>query len=629
MPESKAIMQTAVTKGLPHDDSSTEESSGSHKRNSSAVQNFIESQEIPAKNTKIKTRRVVQNNVDDGKTSMSGAHIQYKQPNKDVYTPKKERKRKSTYKPLHANDNLTGYHFDDSPGTGVIFDGWYRIPVDRLHKSDIQKHIQALKVQGTELNYITRKPPAPIDNYCLTKNWFCVPRHYGVSMFGNNFTLGFPDIPKSPTLHNMLQGTPDESELKQITVSCKLLELFDPVKGGTALLAKPPGTGKTWDALNISSMIGEPAIVIVNTKLLATQWVDSVKKHIPGASVELLTSKNKKNPKHLDFGVVTIQSMTAWMMKSDENSPLSPTNLRNRFSILIMDECHHYSAFTFSRCIHVLMTKYAIGLSGTPDRQDGAEKILEHHIGPISFTMAKPYTSVVNVKVLRPFSKTLLAKHNDLPPVIMLDSDTVKKRSYNNTKTYKASEVDRMATLLELCCHDRRNQMLANTIVDFARNRKVLAVSERVVHLELMARKLHELRPDLPLGVIVSDVNDKERAMLIKNSRVLMGTPNMFSESYNDPEISVLVMMTPMSNLRKLWQLVNRILRAGSGWDEVHIVDMYDQYDKCFYKFNKRNTLYKKHNFKVYFDETDQDTLDISEMFQGDGSQVIIEECNV
>jgi len=50
---------------------------------------------------------------------------------------------------------------------------------------------------------------------------------------------------------------------------------------------------------------------------------------------------------------------------------------------VIIDECHHISAPRFEMVLNEVRAKYVLGLTATPDRQDGHQKIIFMLAGPI------------------------------------------------------------------------------------------------------------------------------------------------------------------------------------------------------------------------------------------------------
>jgi type III restriction/modification enzyme restriction subunit len=55
---------------------------------------------------------------------------------------------------------------------------------------------------------------------------------------------------------------------------------------------------------------------------------------------------------------------------------------------VIVDECHHLSAFTFEQVMKQVKAKYIVGLTATPERKDGHHPIIYMQCGPIRFKLS-------------------------------------------------------------------------------------------------------------------------------------------------------------------------------------------------------------------------------------------------
>src|SRR6185503_8424377 len=56
---------------------------------------------------------------------------------------------------------------------------------------------------------------------------------------------------------------------------------------------------------------------------------------------------------------------------------------------VIVDECHHVSAFTFERVLRQVKAQYVLGLTATPVRKDGHHPIILMQCGPIRFNVSR------------------------------------------------------------------------------------------------------------------------------------------------------------------------------------------------------------------------------------------------
>ena len=86
------------------------------------------------------------------------------------------------------------------------------------------------------------------------------------------------------------------------------------------------------------------------------------------------------------------------------------------YGMIIADECHHASAFTYEQILKTTNAKYIYGLTATPTRKDGHHPILFMHCGPIRYR-DDPKKQAEN----RPFDHYIVPRFTSLR--IPLDSD--------------------------------------------------------------------------------------------------------------------------------------------------------------------------------------------------------------
>ena len=69
------------------------------------------------------------------------------------------------------------------------------------------------------------------------------------------------------------------------------------------------------------------------------------------------------------------------------------------FGLVIYDECHHLGAEVFSRALLKTNTRYTLGLSATPKRQDGLSNVFEWYLGPKIYEVYKREQETVDVEL--------------------------------------------------------------------------------------------------------------------------------------------------------------------------------------------------------------------------------------
>lgn len=95
---------------------------------------------------------------------------------------------------------------------------------------------------------------------------------------------------------------------------------------------------------------------------------------LPDTEIGVIAGGKKKPTGVID--IATYQSL----INLKDNSILS---LVQDYGHVIMDECHHVSAPRFEMVLNEVRAKYVLGLTATPERQDGHQKIIFMAAGPI------------------------------------------------------------------------------------------------------------------------------------------------------------------------------------------------------------------------------------------------------
>jgi superfamily II DNA or RNA helicase len=146
-------------------------------------------------------------------------------------------------------------------------------------------------------------------------------------------------------------------------------------RGGILQLAC--GKGKTVVAIDLIARRGVPAIVIVDTTQLVKQWRDSIMFFLGLKEEEIgMIGDGEfdwKKP-------VVIASYTTLANRADD----FPEEARRWFGTIIWDEAHHVAAPKFSKSAD-LFGGMRLGLTATPDRDDGMHVVYNHHIGRVLY----------------------------------------------------------------------------------------------------------------------------------------------------------------------------------------------------------------------------------------------------
>lgn len=301
----------------------------------------------------------------------------------------------------------------------------------------------------------------------------------------------------------------------------------------SCIINAPPSWGKTFTGLAIAEKLKQKTLVVTHTVNLRNQWVGEYK-NLTGIKPGIIGSGNFD----IDHPLVVGNIQTLY-----RNIP----NIKKQFGTVILDEVHHVSANTFSRLIDTNFARYKIGLSATIIRKDGKHVVFKDYFG---HTLYKPP-----------------AENRMIPTVDVVKTDI---RFPDGAKTPWASRVNTLAN------NEEYQHLIAMLGAAYAaKGHKVLIVSDRTRFL----RKVTELIGEKAVCVI-GEVPQEERKVLQDQvasgeKEILCGTQAIYAEGINIPELSCLILATPLNNEPLLEQLIGRICRKCSAKLNPIVVDIH------------------------------------------------------
>lgn len=332
------------------------------------------------------------------------------------------------------------------------------------------------------------------------------------------------------------------------------------LKQANGILVAPPGSGKTIVALEIITRLKLPAIIFVHRNQLLHQWIERIEQFlgIPKAHIGIISGVKKKLGKQIT--VASLQSLVRYK---------SLTELQSKFGVVIVDECHHIPAKTYRETIRSFNSKYFYGLTATHERKHNQHLIAEICIGPVIAEMKIQSTiesKKFDIKIIPSLLELPFRYKNDHYEIL------AKTVSYDTT----------------------RNRLIIDAVsTHLKHNRKILILTERKEHIEILALHLRNITEIITLS---SDDSVRQRKLKydqIKsgNFKVLIATGQLFGEGLDIQGFDVLILAFPISFEGKLKQYIGRL--RGNG--VKYIVDIRDpKIEFLERQFKKRQKLYEK-----------------------------------
>lgn len=188
-----------------------------------------------------------------------------------------------------------------------------------------------------------------------------------------------PEVPWSQGARIRVPMTPELRPNQKAPVQ-KVLDAFQVSKRNGVVLEAFTGSGKTVMGCYIASKLHTATLILVDQEKLMHQWRDTLTDLFGYAPEDIGTIRGKK----MDFAA----DFTIGMVQSIYNREL-PDSVLEHFGLVIFDEVHVCGAVQFSNVLEMFPARYRLGLSATPDRKDGLDKLLRLHVEEERVVMAE------------------------------------------------------------------------------------------------------------------------------------------------------------------------------------------------------------------------------------------------
>lgn len=340
--------------------------------------------------------------------------------------------------------------------------------------------------------------------------------------------------------------------LRDLQKNCmKRIDLQFTKKFGGGVINLRTGAGKTILSLYTIAKYKLKTLIIVHTNELLLQWKSEINKLLPEASVGIIQMDVFDASRDISIGMIQTIS---------RKNTITP-DMFAKFGLCFIDECHHISSKVFSETLFKTRVKYVFGLSATPERKDGMDVVIKHHIGEVIFSD----------KHLGNTKQSPLIK-----PIYFSSPDLKVIKMYNGKPNYS-----KMIT--EISKNSFRNLEIIQILQQLPDTSRALVLSDRLSQLSFLQKSFPETS-----GMFVGKTPVEEK-MIAKKKKILFSTYAMASEGFDHPVLNTLVLATPRSDVI---QSVGRIFRKTHETQPL-IVDIVDTFGMFQYQYKKRAEFYK------------------------------------
>jgi superfamily II DNA or RNA helicase len=333
------------------------------------------------------------------------------------------------------------------------------------------------------------------------------------------------------------------------------------------ILCAPTAFGKTAVAAQLIALRKVNTLVLVHRRHLMDQWRERLALFLGLSTKDIGQIGGGKTARNGRVDVAVMQSL---IRKGEVKDIVA------EYGQVIVDECHHVSAFSFERVLRKVKAKYVVGLTATPVRKDGHHPIILMQCGPIRFNVS---------------SKKQAAASAFLYEVIPRITEFTVPPEWNGIgiqDIYTALVND----------EQRTDFIVADVVGAIEDGRFPLLLTERTDHLQLLHEKLARRVPNVfvmkgGMGKKQRDSVAAEIAAVPDQQRVILATGRYIGEGFDDARLDTLFLAMPISWRGTLQQYVGRLHRLH---ESKYVVRVYDYVDACVPVLNR---MYEK-RLKAY-----------------------------
>ena len=255
--------------------------------------------------------------------------------------------------------------------------------------------------------------------------------------------------------------------------------------------------------------------------------------------------------------------------------------MMNEYGLVLIDECHHSASETIANVLKEVKAKYVYGVTATPKRGDGLEKINYMLIGPIRYS----YTAKEKAKeqgiqhlVYPRFTRTV-------PPRGVITDKMHPNEAYEIIHN-----------------NDVRDEQIIEDVKNcVAAGRTPVVLSRYKDHSEKFYERLKTYADHVFL--MTGNNSKKEHRKILEQmhqvdkneSLILIATGSLVGEGFDFPRLDTLFMATPVSFRGVVEQYAGRLNRDYAGKENVIIYDYVDNHIPMFNNmYMKRLKAYKQ-----------------------------------
>ena len=316
------------------------------------------------------------------------------------------------------------------------------------------------------------------------------------------------------------------------------------------VLCAPTAFGKTVVASKLIAERGVSTLVLVHRQQLLDQWRERLAVFL---DLPIKTIGQIAGGKASRSGCIDVALLQSLQRKGEVKDFVA------EYGHVIVDECHHVSAFSFEQIMKQVKAKYVLGMTATPNRKDGHHPIIFMQCGPIRFNL-----SARDAAARSPFRHLAIPRYTGFHA----PADTAEFTIHD---AYTALVTD----------PERNHQIITDILEVVGAGRTPLVLTSRKEHLDRLLVGLSSIEHVITLK---GGMGKKQRQAAAEKlasipdgvPRVILATGSYIGEGFDDSRLDTLFLTMPISWRGTLQQYVGRLHRIHDGKKVVRVYDYVD-----------------------------------------------------
>jgi superfamily II DNA or RNA helicase len=330
--------------------------------------------------------------------------------------------------------------------------------------------------------------------------------------------------------------------------------------GGRGVVVLPTGAGKSHVALMAIDGKRRNTLVVVPTLDLVRQWYDLLRAgfHVPVGVI--------------GGGDYSVEPLT---VTTYDSAYIHMEHLGNRFGLIVFDECHHLPGDTYSLSARFCLAPFRLGLTATPERQDGRHQELGGLIGPTVYCrniteMTGNYLAEYDVEqVSVDLSEDELDAYREARGVYkdFLRSRGIRMSASDGWSQFVIQSSRGVEGRRAMDAYQRQRRIafaapskleyLEHLLRDHRRDRTIIFTQDNATVYEISTRFL--------VPAITHQTKVTERSEMLSRFRDgtynVIATSKVLNEGVDVPEANVAIVMSGSGSVREHVQRLGRVLR--------------------------------------------------------------------